>query len=191
MPAVNAIRPPGPVAAGLKIALFGGSFNPAHAGHVYVAEAALKRIPCDYVWWLVSPGNPLKSAAGMADAAVRLAGARAIARHPRFIVTGIERDLGSRYTVDTVRALKTRFPSVKFVWLMGSDNLEQFDRWKNWEKIAALLPIAVAIRPGSTLAALRSKAYRRFGAKRFRLIDGRRNETSASAIRALAKKWKA
>src|SRR5580700_3746291 len=106
LPRISWLRPPGPVADGLTIGLLGGSFNPAHGGHAYVGETALKRLGLDYVWWLVSPGNPLKSEDGIAPFAARLDSARAMARHPRFIVTDIERRLGTRYTIDTVIALQ-------------------------------------------------------------------------------------
>ena len=176
------LRPPGPVAPGLKIGLLGGSFNPAHAGHLYVSEVARKRLGLDYVWWLVSPQNPLKPVAGMAPFAKRLAAARKLAgRHPRLIVTALEQALGTRYTIDTIAVLQRRFPHVEFVWLMGSDNLEQFHRWRRWPEIAARLPLAVVLRPGSVWALLRSKAAKRFPVV---VVDGRRNETSATAIRA-------
>ena len=189
---MNWLRPPGPVAKGLRIGLLGGSFNPAHVGHFYVSEIALKRLPLDYVWWLVAPQNPLKSASDMASADMRLAGARAlVGRRPRLIVSDLERTLGTRYTIDTLKALRRRFPEVEFVWLMGSDNLAQFHRWQRWTDIAALMPIAVIVRPGSVLAQLNAKAMQRFARrKNFRKlpaivpVDGRRNEASATAIRA-------
>ena len=182
----------------MAIGLLGGSFNPAHVGHRHVSEVALKRLGLDYVWWLVSPQNPLKPVSGMAPLAKRLASARAIAGHPRIVVTDIEGLLRTRYTIDTVKLLKRRFPQVHFVWLMGSDNLESFHRWRNWQAIAAELPIAVVIRPGTALAPLRSKAARRFqpnlvaspaGFARVRppaliVLDGPRNDASATRIRA-------
>jgi nicotinate-nucleotide adenylyltransferase len=164
------VKPPGPIAPGLRIGLFGGSFNPAHAGHLHVSETAFKRLGLDYVWWLVSPQNPLKPVQGMAPFAERLAQARAVARNPRIRVTGLEADLGTRYTRDTVKAVKMRFPAVRFVWLMGSDNLEQFARWRDWSSIAAMLPVAVIMRPGSELAPLLSKAGQRY--RRARLPAG-------------------
>jgi nicotinate-nucleotide adenylyltransferase len=179
---MNWLRPPGPIAPGLRIGLLGGSFNPAHEGHLYVGEVALKRLRLDYVWWLVATQNPLKPLASMAPLKKRLAAARALAsRDPRLIVTDIERHLGTCYTIDTLRALTRRFPGVRFVWLMGSDNLEQFHRWRRWEEIAALVPIAVVLRPGSVLAPLRAKAMKRI--PRIAIVDGRRNEASATAIR--------
>ena len=169
----------------------GGSFNPAHEGHLYVSEIALKRLGLDYVWWLVAPQNPLKPVAGMAPLKTRLAAARALARrHPRLVVTDAERILSTRYTIDTLKALCRRFGGLRFVWLMGSDNLEQFHRWRRWTEIAALMPIAVILRPGSVLAPLHAKAMQRFARRRdFRKlpaivpVDGRRNEASATAIR--------
>jgi nicotinate-nucleotide adenylyltransferase len=168
----------------LKIGLLGGSFNPAHEGHLHVADMAIKRLGLDYVWFLVAPQNPLKPVAGMMPLCHRLATAKKLAAGShRLIVSDLERTIGSRYTIDTIRALKARFPLVHFVWLMGSDNLEQFHRWQRWQEIAARLPIAVVLRPGSTLAPLRAKAKKRLGA-RVQIVDGRRNEQSATAIRA-------
>ena len=152
------VRPPSPVADGLRIGLLGGSFNPAHEGHLHASDLALKTLGLDYVWWLVSPQNPLKPERGMADFAARLAGAKAFARNPRIVVTGIEAELGTRYTIDTLHTLERRFPQLRFVWLMGSDNLVQFPRWRNWRAIFAAVPIAVIARPGSALAARRAKA---------------------------------
>lgn len=191
------IRPPAPVARGLAIGLLGGSFNPAHEGHRHVSEVALKRLGLDYVWWLVAPQNPLKPAAGMAPLAKRLARARASAKHPRIVAMDIEKTLATRFTVDTLDELQRRFPAVHFVWLMGSDNLAEFHRWKRWQEIARLMPIAVVMRPGSELAALNAKAAQRLAASRCRnpkafararppaliVLDGPRNRVSATAIR--------
>ncbi len=185
------LRPPGPIAVGLRIGLLGGSFNPAHEGHLYVSEIALKQLPLDYVWWLVAPQNPLKQATDMAPADRRLAGARAlVGRRPRLIVSDLEQTLGTRYTIDTLTALHRRFPEVEFVWLMGSDNLAQFHHWRRWTEIAALMPIAVILRPGSVLAPLTAKAIQRFQRRKnlrhppaIVLVDGHRNEVSATAIR--------
>jgi nicotinate-nucleotide adenylyltransferase len=191
------LRAPGPVAPRLRIGLFGGSFNPAHQGHVYVGEVALKRVPLDYVWWMVSPGNPLKDPAEMAPFGQRFLGAQGVARHPRFVVTAVERRLHTVFTYDTLRALIRRFPQAQFVWLMGSDNLEGFHRWERWRDIVRLVPIAVVIRPGSALAPLKAKAMQTFWRARsgrlhrppaIMLIDGRRNESSATAIRALGER---
>ena len=192
---MNWIRPPGPVSDGLTIGLLGGSFNPAHDGHAYVSETAMKRLGLDYVWWLVSPGNPLKQSADMAPFTERLKSAKAVAQDPRFIVSGIEQQLGTRYTVDTVTALVRRFPQVRFVWLMGSDNLAQFSRWRRWQDLARMIPIVVVQRPGSIMAALHAAPIRRFGARRnyaqslrtpaLLVIDGVRNRQSATQLRAL------
>ena len=146
----NWVRPPGPVAQSLRVGLLGGSFNPAHEGHIYASELALKQLQLDYVWWLVAPQNPLKETAGMADPAARLASARATAAHPRIHVTDIEAQLGTRYTVDTLAALLKAYPTTRFIWLMGADNLGGFRRWKQWRRIAHMLPIAVLLRPGYT-----------------------------------------
>ena len=157
------IRAPGPVGAGLRIGLLGGSFNPAHEGHVHVSRAALKSLGLDYVWWLVSPQNPLKPKRGMASFAKRLEAAQSLAsRHPRMFATGIEETLGTRFTIDSLTALKRRFPDTRFVWVMGSDNLVQIPRWRSWQTIFSLVPVAVVARPGSALAARGSKAANRF-----------------------------
>jgi nicotinate-nucleotide adenylyltransferase len=185
------IRPPGPINDGLRIGLLGGSFDPAHEGHLYVSEVARRTLKLDQVWWLVSPGNPLKPEPDSFE--VRLTRARLVAHPPYIHVTGIERELGTRYTVDTVCALKARFPQVQFVWLMGSDNLVQFARWRRWPQIAASIPIAVVRRPGSVLAQLSAPLARRIGVARrlgsapsLVVLDGRRNEQSSTALRAEA-----
>lgn len=144
---------------GQRIGLLGGSFDPAHAGHLHISEMALRRFRLDRVWWLVSPGNPLKPH-GPAPLAERIAAARRIADDPRIVVTGIEARLGTRWTADTIAALKARFPGVRFVWLMGSDNLVQFSRWDRWRGIAAQVPIGVIARPGSRTAARTARAAR-------------------------------
>jgi nicotinate-nucleotide adenylyltransferase len=188
---LNWIYPPGPVADGLRIGLLGGSFNPAHSGHLYVSETALRRLKLDSVWWLVSPGNPLKAEAGMAPFAARLQGARTLAgRHPRIHVSDLEQKLGTRYTIDTITALERRFPEIQFVWLIGSDNLAQFSRWRRWQELARKIPIAVVQRPGSILASLHAPLIRRFGTTRelFRppavmILDGARNHESATRLR--------
>ncbi|SFG23605.1 nicotinate-nucleotide adenylyltransferase [Novosphingobium sp. CF614] len=138
--------------------LLGGSFNPAHGGHRRITLFAMKALALDEAWWLVSPGNPLKPAAGMAPLATRVASARRQARRAPIRVTAIERELGTRFTVDTLRALLLRYPRRRFVWLMGTDNLAQFHKWKHWRDIAKLMPIAVIARPGYDAAALASPA---------------------------------
>ncbi|HEY4078448.1 MAG TPA: nicotinate-nucleotide adenylyltransferase [Rhizomicrobium sp.] len=175
----------------MRIGLLGGSFNPAHHGHLYVSEIARKALKLDYVWWLVSPGNPLKGAPDPLKQ--RLAGARDMARAPRTIVTDIEQELGTRYTIDTVTTLQLRFPGVRFIWLMGTDNLEQFSRWRRWRDIAARIPIAVVRRPGSVLAPLCAPLVRRIGLSRrlgqapsLVMLDGARSPESSSGLRAEA-----
>lgn len=131
-----------------RVGLLGGSFNPAHGGHRHVTLAAMAALNLDEAWWLVSPGNPLKPAAAMAPFAARLASAARMARRAPIRATGIEARLGTRYTVDTLRRLVRLYPHHRFVWLMGADNLAQFDRWRDWRGIARMMPIAVIGRPG-------------------------------------------
>jgi nicotinate-nucleotide adenylyltransferase len=133
--------------AGLSVGLLGGSFNPAHEGHRHISLYALKMLGLDAVWWMVSPQNPMKPAAGMAPLEKRLASATAASRHPRIHVTDIERRMGTRYTVDTLTELKKMFPRTRFVWLMGTDNLLHFHRWHGWESIFGRVPVAVLDRP--------------------------------------------
>lgn len=142
----------------LRIGLLGGSFNPAHGGHRRISLFAKEALALDEVWWLVSPGNPLKPKAGMAPLAARMASAARQARRAPIRVTAIERQLGTRYTVDTLRALRRRYPKREFVWLMGADNLAQFHLWRDWRGIAREMPIAVIARPGYDGAALASPA---------------------------------
>lgn len=154
---------PGPT-LGLRIGLFGGSFNPAHSGHLHVAETAMKRLQLDWVWWIVARGNPLKAAHG--DFAERLASARAVAQNPRMIVTDIEARLGLTHTSDTLDAIVARAPEAHFVWLMGADNMIGFHHWENWQGIAEMLPIAVIARPGVGPGARNSPFARRFAKSR-------------------------
>lgn len=144
---------------GQRIGLLGGSFDPPHAGHLHITEMALRRFRLDRVWWLVSPGNPLKPH-GPAPLPDRIAAARALVHDPRIRVTGIEAQLGTRWTADTIAALRARWPGVRFVWLMGSDNLIQFSRWDRWRGIAAQVPIGVIARPGTRTPARTSRAAR-------------------------------
>ena len=130
------------------IGLLGGSFNPAHGGHRQISVHAARELGLTEIWWLVSPGNPLKPDKGMAPPGARFASARRAARGLPIRVTAIERELGTRYTIDTLRALRRRFPDHQFVWLMGADNLAQFHEWRDWRKIATQVPIAVVGRPG-------------------------------------------
>jgi nicotinate-nucleotide adenylyltransferase len=157
----------------MRVGLLGGSFNPAHEGHLHVAETALLRLGLDRVVWLVSPQNPLKAARHTAPLKVRMENARRFARDPRMIVSDFETRAGSQYTVDTLRLLKGRFPGVKFVWVMGADNLASFHRWRGWTDIFHLVPIAVVARPGATLKSRFAPAARRFGWARLSSRQGR------------------
>ena len=175
------MKPSGPLTG-----LLGGSFNPAHGAHRKITLFALNALGLDEVWWLVSPGNPLKPLRGMAPLAARVRSARAMARRAPIRVTAIERELATRFTVDTLRALKRRYPERRFVWLMGADNLAQFHRWKDWRAIARSMPIAVIARPGYDAQALASPAMAWL--RRYRLpATGLKNrqEWSAPALIAL------
>lgn len=136
-----------------RIGLLGGSFNPAHGGHRAISLFAIRALALDELWWLVSPGNPLKDSESMAPLPARLASARKLARGTSIRPTAIEAKLGTRFTADTLKALKRRYPDHKFIWLMGADNLLQFDRWRDWRGIARTVPIAVIARPGYNHAA--------------------------------------
>ncbi len=143
---------------GQVIGLFGGSFDPAHAGHVHVSREALRRFGLDRLWWLVSPGNPLKPQ-GPAPLEARMQRARElVAGDPRIIVSDLEARLGTRYTADTIRALGRLYPGVRFVWIMGADNLAGFHRWQDWREIMQMVPVGVIARPGLRGAARTSKA---------------------------------
>lgn len=142
-----------------RIGLLGGSFNPAHRGHRLITLGAIEALALDEAWWLVSPGNPLKDGArDMAPFAARLASARAMARRAPIRASAVEVDLRTRYTLDTIRKLKRRYSRVRFIWLMGSDNLAQFHRWRGWRRIAREVPIAVLARPGYDAIALAGPA---------------------------------
>lgn len=189
-------RLPG-LARGLAIGLFGGSFNPAHEGHLLVARTALKRLHLDEVWWIVARGNPLKSDHG--EYAKRLASARAMAHGAGMRVTDIEDQLGLTYSIDTLRALREAAPDARFVWVMGADNLGNFHRWKAWDQIARTLPIAVIARPGARISKA-SVFSRRFAGHRLPeaqaaalarsqapawvYIRVRENSSSSTALRA-------
>jgi nicotinate-nucleotide adenylyltransferase len=192
--------PPARIGPGLRVGLFGGSFNPAHEGHRLASLTALRRLGLDQIWWLVTPGNPLKDNRALPALAERLAIARRVAAHPAIAVTGIEATLGTRFTAETLAALKRRFPLVRFIWLMGADNLAQFHRWQNWRGIARTMPIGVIDRPGSTHRAMRSRAA--MALWRWRLdesdglllateqppawlfLHGRRSDASSTRLRA-------
>ena len=152
-------------APGQVVGLFGGSFDPPHPGHLHLSREALKRLGLDQLWWRVSPGNPLNQHPP-APLAHRLAAAAAMARHPRVKITDIEARLGTRATADTLAALQQRYPGVRFVWVMGADNLAGFHRWGRWREIVANVPVAVFARPGQRVAALSARTARQYAAYR-------------------------
>jgi nicotinate-nucleotide adenylyltransferase len=157
-----------PFTPGQRIGLFGGTFDPPHEAHIAACLLAMKRLQLDKVWWLVTPGNPLKDTHDLAPLESRIARAREIARHPRIVVTGLEAGIGVRFTYDTIRYLLSRCPGVRFVWIMGADNLRSFHRWQNWRDIAAIVPIAVVDRLGPSLYAMGSTAAQALGRYRLR-----------------------
>jgi nicotinate-nucleotide adenylyltransferase len=183
-----------------RIGLLGGSFNPAHDGHRHVAETVRRALGLDEVWLMVSPGNPLKPRKGMAPLAARLASARAVADGRRILATDIEAALGTRYTVDTLAALRRRFPRARFVFVIGADNLAQLPKWGGWTEIVRRTPVAVLPRPGWTRRALAGKAAHRLARHRRRpaallageapghapwaFVRAAEHPASASAIRA-------
>jgi nicotinate-nucleotide adenylyltransferase len=148
------------------IGLLGGSFNPAHEGHVHISELALKQLGLDAVWWLVSPQNPLKSEKDMASIEKRVLSARKIVKHSKIHITTLENQLRTRYTADTLKALCKRYPNIRFVWIMGADNLAGFHRWKNWQFIFKTTRIAIYHRPTYALKALSSQTAQRFSQSR-------------------------
>ncbi|CCE97694.1 nicotinate-nucleotide adenylyltransferase [Sinorhizobium fredii HH103] len=188
------------VEGGMAVGLFGGSFNPPHAGHVLVAETALRKLGLDQLWWMVTPGNPLKDHNNLAPLAERIAMSEKIARNPRIKVTAFEEALGQSYTARTLEFVRRRNRGVRFVWVMGADNLRSFHRWQNWRRIVGTFPIAVIDRPGATLAYLSSRmamtfhharideddaptlAFRRAPAWTF--IHGPRSSLSSTALRS-------
>jgi nicotinate-nucleotide adenylyltransferase len=147
--------------AGQKVGLLGGSFDPAHEGHAHITREALKRFGLDHVWWLVSPGNPLKKR-GPAALSTRIQHACSVIQHPKVQVTDLEARLGTRYTAQTLRRLLPRYPGVRFVWLMGADNLAGFHHWQDWEEIMQMLPVGVLARPGDRISARRSVAAQHY-----------------------------
>ena len=192
-----------PVATkGMVVGLLGGSFDPAHEGHAHITREAIKRMGLDKVWWLVTPGNPLK-ARQPAPIAERLIRARQVIPDPRVVITDLEAKLGTRATVDTLEALKAIYPGVHFVWLMGADNLVQFHKWGRWRDILRSVPVGVLARPGAGVEARLSVAARAFRVDRVARgegIGGRKapawcfvnvplNDMSSSAIRARGE-WK-
>ena len=191
------------VEKGMQVGLFGGSFNPPHAGHALVAEIALRRLALDQLWWIVTPGNPLKSKSELAPLAERLVLSEGVARDPRIKVTAFEAAQNVRYTADTLALVRARNPGVDFVWIMGADSLRDFHRWQRWRKIAMTFPIAVVDRPGATLSFLSSLMAKTFDHARtdeadaprlarmeapaWTFIHGPRSPLSSSAIRAARK----
>ncbi|MEM9009768.1 MAG: nicotinate-nucleotide adenylyltransferase [Pseudomonadota bacterium] len=155
-------------APGLRVGLLGGSFDPPHAGHAHITRMALRRLGLDRVWWLVTPGNPLKRE-GPADLASRMEASAAHIRHPRVEITDIETRIGTRFTVETLQALLRLYPGTRFVWLMGADNLASLHRWERWDWIMEHVPVGVLARPGAQVRAGLSPAARRY--RRFRLAD--------------------
>ena len=186
----------------MQVGLFGGSFNPPHAGHALVAEIALRALGLDQLWWMVTPGNPLKSGRELAPLSERIARSQAVADDPRIKVTAFEAAYKVRYTADTLALVRARNPGIDFVWIMGADNLAQFHRWQRWREIAMTMPIAVVDRPGSTLAFVSSVFAKTFdyariderGASRlarmrppaWTFIHGPRSSLSSTAIRDAA-----
>lgn len=161
---------------GMKIGLFGGSFDPAHAGHAHVAETALKRLGLDRVWWLVSPQNPLKPKSS--PFARRMQSAQEQAHGPKMVVTDLEQRLQCGFTYETLRALKRLYPGVSFFLIMGADNLANFKRWRNWREVADAVPVIVVARPGAS-AALRLRAPRGWT-----YLNARHHTDSSTALRA-------
>lgn len=189
-----------PTVPGMVVGLFGGSFNPPHAGHALVAEIALRRLNLDRLWWMVTPGNPLKSRGELAPLAERIALSERLIHDPAVQVTAFEKSLGTGYTAKTLAFVKARNPHVRFIWVMGADNLKSFHRWQNWRRIAETFPIAVIDRPGSTLSYLSSKMARTYDYARvdeedagilwkrrapaWTFIHGPRSTLSSTALRA-------
>ena len=197
----GSIRAQPPLAArGQRIGLFGGSFNPPHEGHRLVSEIALRRLGLDQLWWLVTPGNPLKAKGELARLEQRLEACRALADDARVVVTDFEIGLPTTYTAATLTFLKTRYPDTNFIWVMGADNLPRFHRWQQWREIFETMPIAVVDRPGEHLKAIASKAAQAYRGARWperraaslagaeppawTLLTGPLSDQSSTALRA-------
>lgn len=163
-----------PAGRGQRIGLFGGSFNPPHSGHAHVSRTAMRRLDLDAVWWLVTPGNPLKSHADLAPLKARVDAAIEMAADPRVHVTAWEALIGTSYTAQTLTALLRRRPDLRFVWIMGADNLASFHRWQDWRSIVEQVPVAVVDRPDSTLSVLGSPLAQAYARSR---IDERAAQT--------------
>ena len=161
----------------MTIGLLGGSFDPAHQGHVQISQAALQRFGLDQLWWLVSPGNPLKTRAP-ASMARRMAAAQRVMDHPRVRISDIEARLGTRYTAETLRELRRLYPQVRFVWLMGADNLAHFHHWKDWQQIMETVPVGVLARPGDRISARLSPAAKIY---RNQMLKDGQSQTLAQA----------
>jgi len=188
-----------PFAPGQTIGLLGGSFNPPHEGHRLISELALRRLRLDRLWWLATPGNPLKPPEGLAETRARIEAAQRLTRDPRIAVTGFEAEIGARYTYETIAWLRRRAPGAHFVWIMGADNLSKFHLWRHWRGIADLVPILVVDRPGSTLRALAGRAgvvlarwrrpeseaarFARLPPPAFMFLHGPRSGASSTALR--------
>ncbi|WP_296514211.1 nicotinate-nucleotide adenylyltransferase [Rhodopseudomonas sp.] len=162
----SATSPIPPFTNGMRIGLLGGSFNPPHEAHRAISLFALKRLKLDRIWWLVSPGNPLKDVSALRELDARAAAARAMANDPRIVVSCLESVIGTRYTADTISYLRRHCPAARFVWIMGADNLAQFHRWQSWQRIAAEVAIAVIDRPPTSLRALAAPAARALARRR-------------------------
>lgn len=191
------------VPPGAAVGLFGGSFNPPHQGHRLVAEIALRRLHLDQLWWMVTPGNPLKDHGELASLAERIAASEMLVSDPRIKVTAFEVSHKLRFTAETIRFVRTRNPGVRFVWVMGADSLASFHRWQKWQEIVRSVPIAVIDRPGATLAFLSAKMAKTFAGARideddsgmlarlrppaWTFIHGPRSSLSSTAIRRKAR----
>ncbi len=188
------------VERGMAVGLFGGSFNPPHEGHLLVAEIALRRLGLDQLWWMVTPGNPLKSRSELASLADRLSMCEKLVQDPRIKITAFEKTLEGSYTANTLAVVKAKNPQARFVWIMGADSLSTFHNWQKWREIVSTFPIAVVDRPGSTLSFLSSKMARTFDYARvdeddaetlwkrkapaWTFIHGPRSTLSSTALRA-------